>query len=98
MLRSHFSRLKSVTSYLAAILASSCLACALYAADPIAPPNYDEEKVPQFTLPDPLVAPDGSKIETPKSPRNLTRSMEKRRGKKFGSTSTTLRKRLRRIS
>lgn len=73
MLRSHFSRLKSVTSYLAAILASSCLACALYAADPIAPPNYDEEKVPQFTLPDPLVAPDGSKIETPEQWREIAR-------------------------
>ncbi|MCF0234210.1 MAG: acetylxylan esterase [Thermoguttaceae bacterium] len=35
--------------------------------------NYDEAKVPQFTLPDPLVANDGSKIETAEQWREIRR-------------------------
>ena len=39
----------------------------------IAPPNYDESLVPQYVLPDPLVAEDGTKIETPEQWREKRR-------------------------
>ena len=35
--------------------------------------NYDESKVPQYVLPDPLVANDGSKIDTPEAWKNIRR-------------------------
>ncbi|MGI6401462.1 MAG: acetylxylan esterase [Thermoguttaceae bacterium] len=42
-------------------------------AQEIAEPNYDEALVPQFELPDPLVAEDGTKIETPEQWREIRR-------------------------
>lgn len=42
-------------------------------AQQIAEPNYDEAKVPEYVLPDPLVAEDGTKIETPEQWRNKRR-------------------------
>ncbi|MGI6401463.1 MAG: acetylxylan esterase [Thermoguttaceae bacterium] len=38
-----------------------------------AEPNYDEALVPQFELPDPLIAEDGAKIETPEEWREIRR-------------------------
>ncbi len=60
MSRSFIIRLFSVASLLLGASTLNALA-----ADKIAPPNYDESKVPQFVLPDPLVAEDGTKIDTP---------------------------------
>ncbi len=53
-------------------LAFALVASASQAAD-IAPPNYDESKVPQFTLPDPLVTQDGTQIKTPEEWREKAR-------------------------
>ena len=73
MLRIVFSKVKISNVCLTALVATACAVGSLYAADEIAPPNYDESKVPEFTLPDPLVAPDGSKIETPDQWRQVAR-------------------------
>jgi hypothetical protein len=35
--------------------------------------NYDESKVPQYVLPDPLIAEDGTKIDTPEDWKNIRR-------------------------
>lgn len=42
----------------------SICASELRAADPVPPANYDESQVPQYTLPDPLVAQNGQPITT----------------------------------
>ena len=42
-------------------------------AQEIAPANYDEALVPEYVLPDPLVAEDGTKIETPEQWREKRR-------------------------
>ena len=56
---------------LAATAATLLLSGAAFAQKPA--PNYDEAKVPKFELPDPLVAADGTKIETADDWRNKRR-------------------------
>ena len=56
---------------LAATAATLLLSGAAFAQKPA--PNYDETKVPKFELPDPLVAADGTKIETADDWRNKRR-------------------------
>ncbi|MBR4104262.1 MAG: acetylxylan esterase, partial [Thermoguttaceae bacterium] len=58
---------------LAATAATLLLAGSSAFAQNIPAPNYDEAKVPKFELPDPLVAADGTKIETADDWRNKRR-------------------------
>ncbi len=46
------------------IIVAISFAAAISTADEVPPANYDEAKVPSFTLPDPLTMQDGRKVET----------------------------------
>jgi hypothetical protein len=67
--------LKSTFATLGALLFTATLflnASTASAQEP-APRNHDEALVPQYVLPDPLVAEDGTKIETPEQWREIRR-------------------------
>lgn len=58
-----FSGVHPMMRHLMIVMIASVLSSLSLAAE-VPPANYDEEKVPVYTLPDPLIANDGSKIDT----------------------------------
>ena len=68
-------RLLPITTFFSATILIAALSLGVVPcnAQEIAPANYDEALVPEYVLPDPLVAEDGTKIETPEQWREKRR-------------------------
>ena len=70
-------RLLPITTFFSATILIAALSLGVVPcnAQEIAPANYDEALVPEYVLPDPLVAEDGTKIETPEQWREKRRPL-----------------------